>query len=239
MSEIDEKLNEMRLKEHDLVENTANRVPICIVVDTSYSMVRENRIKHVNNGLKQFIEAGADDDYASDSLDICIITFGRGKGKVVQEFANISSIRFEPLKASGNSPLGSAVNLAIKTIEQRLEQYLRHGITSFKPWLIIMSDGEGDPTDAKNLEKATEETRKLVRERRIKVMCIDMNRAEKNNDLRKFSIDGTTSAINALQIEDFFYMLSRSAAGLSSSTPGEDEANLEELVHLPGKEPQK
>lgn len=223
MSNISDRVKELRLKEADLVENTANRVPICIVVDTSYSMSIMKRIDHVNRGLKKFIKDSAEDDYAADALDIAIVAFNSGKPTVIQPFENVKSIKLDELRASGITVLGGAVDLAIKSIKDRVSLYESAGITTFKPWLIIMSDGEGDPTDKKNLNEAVLKVNRLLDAHRIKVMCVDMNGRNKNNDLRKFSADGKLESIDALQIEDFFSMLSRSAANLSTSTPEDDD----------------
>ena len=85
-------LDDIRVEMEDFIENTANRVPVCIVVDTSFSMNIENRIEHVNNGIKAFIHNSAEDEYAVDSLDLCIVSFdnegGRESATVVHPFTN-------------------------------------------------------------------------------------------------------------------------------------------------------
>ena len=44
-------MESIRVEMQDFIDNTANRVPICIVVDTSFSMYIDNRIGHVNTGI--------------------------------------------------------------------------------------------------------------------------------------------------------------------------------------------
>ena len=68
-------MKQERLSSADLIQNSANRVPVCLCVDASYSMLQDHRIDHVNNGIRSFIQNSADDAYVCDSIDLCIITF--------------------------------------------------------------------------------------------------------------------------------------------------------------------
>ena len=210
-------LNEQRLSETDLETNPANRVAICLCIDTSFSMIEENRIKHVNNSVRKFIEDSKNDEYAVDAIDLCIVTFG-GKPEVVQPFANVSKINFKDLSPGGDTPLAQAVNMAMNAIKERRNQYSAHGITSYKPWLIIMSDGEA--TDDVSLSASW--VREAIQNREVKVKCIDMS-SDKKNSLSAFTPDGEVSVLTDFQIDNFFEMLSRSAAGLSTAVPGLDD----------------
>ena len=213
-------MESIRVEMQDFIDNTANRVPICIVVDTSFSMYIDNRIGHVNTGIANFIKNSAEDEYAVDSLDLCIIAFSGDDAVVVHPFTNVSKLNdnFAPLTANGQTPLGKAVELGLSQIDEVLKQYSAQGITVFKPWLIIMSDGEA--TD--DVRKIARTVREQQENRRIKVKCIDMGNGEGRGDLDKFTLDGEVDTIQSFQIEDFFMMLSRSAVALSTSTPGED-----------------
>lgn len=216
-------MEQLRVKMEDFIDNTANRVPICIVVDNSFSMVEENRIQNVNKGIQAFIKNSADDEYAVDSLDLCIISFDGDDATVVHPFTNVAKLRmkFVPLEAKGQTPLGKAVKLALKEIDNVMKNYIAQGVTVFKPWLVIMSDGES--TD--DIKAISWEVKKRLRERKMKIKCIDMGDGSGKGDLNKFTIDGVVDTITSLQIEDFFMLLSRSAVALSTSIPGEDYLN--------------
>ena len=203
----------------DLLNNSSDRVVICICIDASFSMVENNRMKHVNNGIKKFITNCINDIYAKDSIDLCLIRFGGSKPKIIQPFDNIKRVRYKDIEPGGATPMGKAVNLALDEIEKRIEQFDMFGRTHYKPWLIIMSDGKA--TD--NIEEASFRTKKLLKSRSIKTKCIDMSEGNDKTSLEEFTLDGEVGTIGAFEIESFFSMLSRSAAGLSKSTPGEDE----------------
>ena len=176
---------------------------------------------HVNNGIRNFIESSKADEYAVDSLDICIIAFEGDKGKIIQPFTNVSKIQFHNLKPGGGTPLGSAVELGVREIDDVLKRYTAQGITVFKPWLIIMSDGKA--TD--DIRRAVKLVQDRLRNRKIKVQCIDMGNGSEKSDLNRFTLDGSVDTISGFKIEDFFSYLSRSAVALSTSTPGEDTRN--------------
>ena len=213
-------MDSLRVETQDMINNTANRVPVCIVVDTSFSMMIDDRIGHVNKGIQSFINNSVADEYAVDSIELCIIAFSGENAIVVHPFTNVAKLKnaFKPLPANGQTPLGKAVELGLKEIDTVLKQYSAQGVTTFKPWLIIMSDGEA--TD--DVKKVAGIVREQLAARRIKVKCIDMGDGSGRSDLGMFTNDGEVDTIQSFQIEDFFMILSRSAVALSVNSPGED-----------------
>ena len=206
-----------RLRLNDLITNTSNRLLICMCIDTSYSMLQENRIDHVNKAVRDdLIEQCKNNIYAADSVEVCIVTFG-GKARVVQNFANVKDVKFKDLEVDGDTPLGEAVMLAMNLIKERQAQFDDFGISGFKPWLIIMSDGAA--TDDISFAKAR--VKEAVERNELKIMCIDMSNGGETS-LSEFTPNGGLP-IDALKIEDFFSMLSRAAASMSTAAPGEDE----------------
>lgn len=225
MAISDDVVNQYKLKDEDLINNSANRVPVCLVVDSSASMGVGNRIQSVNNGIRNFLREGRNNDYAADSIDLCIVAFNGDNGAVIQPFSNICSVSFKNINAAGGSPLGSTVLTALEAIKNRLEDYETHGISSFKPWLIIMSDGEASPWDNRHFNRALLQLKELDQQRKIKIACINMNENE-NNDLNKLSLGKGVGKIDSFHMEQFFSMLSKSAANLSVSTVGEDDESV-------------
>ena len=115
--------------------------------------------------------------------------------------------------------MGEAVELAIQQIRENRKKYEVYGISCFKPWLIIMSDGNSDD----DVTNAVREVQKLLQKRRLKVRCIDMSGGSEANDLHRFSEHGEVETIDAMGLTDFFDMLSRSAASLSTETLEQDD----------------
>ncbi len=201
MSTIIEK---RRLEQKDLINNPAPRLPLCLCVDTSYTMLLNSRIKQVNDGIRKFIKDIHDDFYAVDMVELCIISFGGHQAHIQQEFSTVNSIQYSDLKADGQTPIGSAVMLALDTIEKRKALYDAHGITAYKPWIIIISDGAA--TD--DFSQASKRLLALQRSNKIKVTCVGIG--DENNDLANFEMNKKVSQLKDFQLGRVFSWLSKS-----------------------------
>ncbi len=229
MPDTNQKVNEMeqlRLKAEDFANNTASRIVVSIVIDSSYSMIGE-KLKAVNDGISRFIGDCKSDPFARNSVDLNIIACGSGKPKEIQPFANVKDVKFTPLKAGISTPLGASVKLALKNIAAQREKYGEYGISSYNPWLIIMSDGKS--TDS--VDEAAEEVKSLVKSHKLKVCCINMNTSDKESaeDLIKFSPDGKAGTIDTMDIKNFFFNLSRSATEVSTQAGFNDDFDFKSM----------
>ena len=215
---IDYMEQERNLSE-DILDNNADRVIVCICVDSSMSMIQNGRKKHVDAGINNFIKNCKEDIYAKDSVELGIITFGGDKAKVVQPFTNVKNASFDGIEPNGNTPLGSAVLQAVNMIKERKQLFDEYGVSAYKPWLIIMSDGRA--TD--NTDESSKLVNNMIKNRELKVKCIDMSEDDEKSDLEKYTLGGQIETVKGLEIQDFFSMLSRSASVLSTQTPGRDD----------------
>ena len=218
-------LEEMRLKNEDLVSNASTRLPVCICVDASYSMRFEQRMQQANAGIRRFIKEISENNYAADSVELCIISFGGNEARVEQDFQLASKIVFQDIQPSGKTPLGAAVMTALDKIESRQKLYEDHGITRYKPWLIIIGDGAASD----DIRRAVSRILLLQSERSIKVLCIGLG--EEDNNLAEFKLDGTVIQLENFALENFFSWLSKSMDKQSKQTPSAD-AEIPELSQL-------
>lgn len=212
MSEIEELL----LSEQDLVRNAANRLPVCICVDASLSMMDECRMAQANEGIRGFIESIKEDYAAVDSVEMCVISFGGDCAKIEVPFSVTHGIVFQDIRAHGQTPMGHAVMYAIDQIRERQALYSDYGITTYKPWLILISDGEA--TD--DITAASSELLRMQEEGKLKVLCIGLG--DKANSLEKFHFHGEVTQLQDFQLTHFFSWLSRSMSKLSMESPYED-----------------
>lgn len=142
---------ELRQTAFNEVSGTGTAAPgephlACILLlDTSSSMLQENKIKHLNEGVKRFLsQTSMDDELVQKRVDVAIIEFN-DTAQVVREFAPL--IKTEPvvLEAKGCTAMGAGINLAIDKMKERIRFYSNMGTPCFKPWIILFTDGE--PTD--------------------------------------------------------------------------------------------
>lgn len=115
-----------------------------LLLDTSSSMLQGNKIKHLNEGVKRFLNQTSMDELARKRVDVAIIEFN-DTAQVVREFTPL--IKTEPvvLEAKGCTAMGQAINLAIDMVKERNRFYNSMGTPCFKPWIVLFTDGE--PTD--------------------------------------------------------------------------------------------
>lgn len=115
-----------------------------LLLDTSSSMISENKIGQLNEGVKRFLAQTSMNELARKRVDVAIIEFN-DTARVVREFTPL--IKTEPvlLEAKGCTAMGEAINLAIDKIKERNWFYHSMGTPCLKPWIVMITDGE--PTD--------------------------------------------------------------------------------------------
>ena len=123
------------------VTNPAPRCPVILMLDTSGSMSGQP-LRELQSGLDQFLKETSDDETASMSVELEIITFG-GSAEIASAFAPVCDIADTPpaLDANGSTPLGEALKLADSELKARRRLYKQKGIASYKPWIVLMTDG--------------------------------------------------------------------------------------------------
>ncbi|PHQ43980.1 hypothetical protein Z052_01195 [Halorubrum sp. C191] len=130
------------------VDPTLERTPTVLILDTSYSMTHEtngeSRIDQLNEGLEFFKDEIAEHDHAKTRVDIALATFG-GDVTVEQDFTTFEDWDPPKLDAGGGTPMGEAIETAVKLDEERKEEYRNNGISYNRPIIWLLTDG--GPTD--------------------------------------------------------------------------------------------
>ena len=133
------------LEEIEFAENPEPRCPCVLLLDTSGSMSGAP-IQALNKGLQTFKDALAQDALASKRVEIAIVTFN-SRVEVVQDF--VTADQFEPtsLSAGGATKMGSEILQGLDMVQARKVQYRQNGITYYRPWMFMITDGEpqGEP----------------------------------------------------------------------------------------------
>ena len=111
----------------DLVMNTASRLPVCLCLDVSGSMAKNDAIQMLNKGVAHFYDAIKKNEQATLSCEIAVVTFSTG-AKCLEDFSTVD--RKEPLRlsASGGTDMTEGVELALKLLEDRKQDYKQAGV---------------------------------------------------------------------------------------------------------------
>ncbi|KPA09101.1 Tellurite resistance, TerY [Candidatus Magnetomorum sp. HK-1] len=208
--------NNLEIRISELEENPTPRVPVCMALDVSYSMVNEP-IAELNNGVKAFFNALMEDEIAHYSADIAMVTFGNDIN-VELDFLNIQKQQIPHLSVSGATPMGKGINKALELLELRKAEYKTVGIEYWQPWLVIMTDGQ--PTD--DTSEAEKRIQTLVANKKLTVIPIGIGKRADMKTLARFSPYRTPLKLKGLQFNTFFQWLSMSVAKASVSTANID-----------------
>jgi uncharacterized protein YegL len=233
------KVNVMKYKQTDLVlrkaqlaDNSAIRVPVCLVLDCSPSMSGELQygsvteqlnprpIDALNRGLAEFYQAINSDEIARYAADVAIVAFS-GCVEVVQDFQAIGdqvAPRVELETEHGGTSLGTGVNRGLELLQLRKREFKEVGTSYWQPWLFIMTDGL--PTDDTHIE-AARRCSELVNKRKLTVFSIGVGHGVDMNVLALFSSDRAPVRLQGLRFSELFRWISQSVVSMSQSTPGE------------------
>ena len=193
----------------------------CFCVDTSASMNDFNKIDKLNDALRSYIEKNSHEIKMADTLNLAIVSFGGPKAKVVQAFENIKKIKYKKLEGDGMTSMGDGVNLAIDLLLDEKSKWNTRGNKTYRPLLIIISDGVS--TD--DLSKAIERENELVSNHKLNVVCVGINVDDDENaknDLKKFCPNSEVKTLKEFELEKFTEYISRSIEGVSSDFIGAD-----------------
>jgi uncharacterized protein YegL len=198
------------------VEFATNPDPRCaclLLLDTSGSMAGAP-VEALNDGLRAFQNDVSQDDLAQRRVEVAIVTFG-GRVQVMQDFVTARDFSAPRLAATGDTPMGAAIREGVGLVRDRKAQYRANGVSYYRPWVFLITDGQ--PTD--EWKTAAE----LVHEE------------EAGNGLAFFGVgvEGANRGIleqiavrkplmlRGLAFVDLFVWLSQSQRRVSASKPGE------------------
>lgn len=198
----------------EFVENPENRCPVILLLDTSGSMYGQP-IQELNRGLAAFKEDVLRDSQASLSVEMAIVTFG--PVQLTQGFTTIDQFTPPKLEASGNTPMGEAIEYALDLLEGRKFTYKENGILYYRPWIFLITDGS--PTD--NWHYAAQRLKEAEAQRRLLFFAVGVQGADMNT-LRQFTPpERSPIMLNGLDFRSLFVWLSSSMKRVSSGKVGQ------------------
>lgn len=202
----------------EFADNANERTPCVLVLDCSGSM-RGEPIKQLNMGLKALENELKEDIDASSRVQLLIIkAFGKDEAIVASEWIDAMNFEAPIMEASGLTPLGKAMELAMLKIEEQKCLYDSCGITSKRPWIFLISDGEPTDYDWEIIAKKC-----LLAGQNKKVVVHAVGTKEANLEkLAKFSML-PPKRLTGLKFTEFFLWLSRSVSCISKAAPNAND----------------
>ena len=200
--------------------NPAPRCPVVLLLDTSGSMCGQP-IQELNAALCQFIRETSEDEAASMSVELEVITFD-DSADIVLPFTPISNVRRNAvnLTAAGMTSMGAALGLAKGELENRRREYRNAGISSYRPWVVLMTDG--GPNDS--WAAAADQMRKLGEAGKITYIGIEIGDAADHGTMcRILPAQPGPVKLQGLRFKQFFRWLTDSLKSISASAVSDQD----------------
>ena len=193
--------------------NPDPRCACVLVLDTSGSMHGE-KIAQLNQGLLAFRDALQTDSVAQSRVEIAIVTFG--PAQLAHDFVTAGNFNPPTLTASGDTPLGAALQQSLDMLAIRKKLYKDNGTPYYRPWIFLITDGA--PTDGNAWQAAAtriidEENKKGVAFFAVGVEGADMNVLKQLSTREPLTLKG-------MEFREMFVWLSASLQKVSQSQPG-------------------
>lgn len=214
------------------IKNNVRALPVFILADTSGSMDGE-KIQALNNALREMVTSLKSVEDIRGEFKVGIITFG---GDVIlhQELENVEHISLTELRARGNTPMGAAISLVTKLINDKSVV----PSTAYTPTIVLVSDGM--PTDIRiedatfddyiNWEPIVELQKAETRASKCLRLAMGIGADADNNMLRAFvnnSVIPVFKSKDAAGIQSFFKWVTMSTVSrMTSANPNNTDSIL-------------
>jgi uncharacterized protein YegL len=197
---------------NDFASNPEPRCPCVLLLDVSGSM-NGRPLDALNAGLALFKDELAADSLAMKRVEIGIITFG--PVKIEMPFTTASAFFPPTLQAQGDTPMGAAIMEALNMVRDRKQDYRSNGISYYRPWVFLITDGK--PTDA--WKAAAEAVREGEASKQFAFFAIGVQGADMGT-LRQISSAREPLSLDGMKFRELFKWLSSSLSSVSKSTVG-------------------
>ncbi len=199
-----------------LIDNSDERAPLVLVLDCSGSMLDDNKIGLLNDGLKTLEKELKSDPIAARCGRVLVISFGGDNDvELMGDWTDAMDFTPPELKAGGMTPMGAAMRCALDEIESQKSQMRSAGVSYKRPIVMLLSDGE--PTD--EWQQVAADCKAAEAAHKVNVMAIGIGDQANRDILGAFSNKGALN-LKGLKFKELFIWLSRSIQAVSRAATG-------------------
>lgn len=184
-----------------------------------------SRLDKLNEGIKAFYEDVQSNDTTSQGLEVAVITFDdyvviKQDPVLVSETSPI-----EDLVATGETALIFGVEQAIEMVEKRKEWYKSTGQKYYRPWIVLITDGEPNQGQEQAIEHLAQRIKQDTQNKKYVFVPIGVDDSANMQVLKR--LEGAKGngyipamKLNSNKFSQFFQWLSASAGSVTGSTDG-------------------
>ena len=195
-----------------IINASESHMALVLVLDISYSMDGAP-IDQLNAGLNRFKAEVCQDKQTRDILDVAVIQFNDACS-VVQDFVPIEYMEHIQLEADGGTKFTAPIREALKMVDERSRFYRRSGTEPYKPWIILVTDGE--PLD--NIDAVAQEVQAAQNEGKVRFIALGVGNYN-SAPLKK--ITDVVFRMEGTDFSSFFNWVGKSMRSVSTTAPGE------------------
>ena len=214
-------------------ESAVNQEMKCLcvfVLDVSGSM-RGQRLEALNQGMKDFyneIQSGEGvSEKLIDQLEVAIIQYDE-EAQILRNPALLEEDEVPPTLTERGSTTETVVAMeeAIRMVEERKAWYKETGQKYYRPWIVVLTDGEpyGDRATEADINAIASRVATETEGKKYFVMGIGVGEA--NMDLLR-KMCGKALPLAGTKFTEFFKWLSNSLSTVSTSREG-DKVNIKD-----------
>jgi uncharacterized protein YegL len=206
----------------EFAENPEPRCPCVLLLDTSGSM-QGAPLAALNEGLRTFKSDIAQDPLASRRVEVAVVTFNNDV-RVAEDFTTANMFEAPVLNAGGQTFMGTGINKALDLLQARKAQYRANGISYFRPWVFMITDGEPQGESPEQIQRAAQRIRDDEAAKRVAFFAVGVEGA----NIATLSTVAVRAPmkLTGLDFREMFVWLSASMQKVSQS-------QLDEQVALP------
>lgn len=178
--------------------------------------------EEMNQGLVDLGTALREDSLALGRAELSIISFNSAV-RTEMSFRPATQYEAPKLSAKGMTAMNEAIKASLDALEARKEEYKKQGISYYRSWMFLITDGA--PTDTELEAETKERLRNAIRNKKVVYMPMGIGNADIEK-LREYYPEELAPEkkivlkADADHFKEAFCWLSQSLSVVSHSNPG-------------------
>jgi uncharacterized protein YegL len=172
----------------------------------------------LNAGLQTFKADLLQDNLAAKRVEVAIVAFDTTV-RVEHEFATAEHFQAPTLTAQGLTYTASGINKALDLLQTRKLEYKNNGISYYRPWVFLITDGAPYGEEQYVLTQAAQRVKEEETNKRVAFFAVGVEGADMNQ-LQTMSMRSPIK-LKGLNFREMFVWLSASMQRVSHSKPDE------------------